>query len=76
MIRDVPELGKLLFFTGLALAIAGALLWLAPQVPWLGRLPGDIRIERPGVRIYVPIVTCIAISLILTLVLNLIGRWR
>jgi hypothetical protein len=76
MIRDVPELGKLLLVMGLVLAIAGALLWLAPQVPWLGRLPGDIRIERSGVRIYLPIVTCIVISVVLTLVLNLIGRWR
>jgi hypothetical protein len=72
----VPELGKLLVIAGIALGLVGALLWLAPALPWLGRLPGDLRIERPGLRIYVPIATSIVVSLILTLILNVIGRWR
>jgi hypothetical protein len=72
----VAELGKLLLFAGVALALLGALLWLAPQLPWLGKLPGDLRIERPGLRIHLPIASSILISVILTLVLNLIARWR
>jgi len=72
----VPELGKLLLIAGIALAFTGALLWLAPQIPWLGRLPGDLRIERPGLRLYLPIATSIALSVLLTLILNWIGRWR
>lgn len=72
----MADLGKLMLFAGLALAVVGALLWLAPQIPWLGKLPGDLQIERPGLRIHVPIATSILISLILTLVLNLIARWR
>lgn len=72
----MAELGKLMLFAGIALALLGALLWLAPQIPWLGRLPGDLRIERPGLRIHVPIASSILISVILTLVLNLIARWR
>jgi hypothetical protein len=72
----VADLGKLMLFAGLALAVVGALLWVAPQIPWLGKLPGDLQIERPGLRIHVPIATSILISLILTLVLNLIARWR
>ena len=72
----MQDLGKLLFFVGLALALAGALFWLAPRVPWLGNLPGDLRIERPGVRVYLPLATCAVISVVLTLILNLLARWR
>lgn len=72
----MPELGKLLLFAGLALAGVGALLWLAPQIPWLGKLPGDLRFERPGLRIHVPLASSILISLVLTLALNCLARWR
>ena len=48
--------------------IAGiGLVWLfAPSIPWLGRLPGDIMIERENFRFYFPVTTCILLSLILT----------
>jgi hypothetical protein len=72
----VQELGKLLFVAGVALALAGALVWFAPRIPWLGNLPGDLRIERPGLRVYAPLATCVVVSIVLTLILNLFGRWR
>ena len=72
----MQDLGKLLFLAGLALALAGALVWLAPRAPWLGNLPGDLRIERPGVRVYLPLATCAVVSVVLTLILNLLARWR
>jgi len=72
----VADLGKLVLVAGIALALLGALLWLSPQIPWLGKLPGDLRIERPGLRIHLPITSSILISAIATLVLNLIARWR
>jgi hypothetical protein len=52
----------------LGLAIAGfGLVWiLAPSLPWLGRLPGDIRIERENFRFYFPLVTCLLLSLVLS----------
>jgi Protein of unknown function (DUF2905) len=57
--------GWLLVVLGAAL-VAGGLVWMfAPGVP-LGRLPGDIRIETGGTRIYIPITTCIVISLLLS----------
>jgi hypothetical protein len=74
------QIGKVLLFTGLGLALVGGLLVLGSKVltrdrtPWLGRLPGDIRIERKGFSCYVPLVTSILVSLILTLLLNLIVR--
>jgi DUF2905 family protein len=72
----VQVLGKLLFLGGIALALLGALVWLSPRLPWLGHLPGDLRIERPGLRVYVPLATCALVSLVLTLILNLLSRWR
>ncbi len=58
----------------LGLVIAGiGLIWiLAPGLPPLGRLPGDIVIERPNSRLYFPIVTCIVVSVVLSLVMWLI----
>lgn len=71
----MTDLGKLLLVTGLILVIAGGLLWLAgrAQLP-LGRLPGDIRIERPNFRFYFPLTTSLAISVLLTLILWLLRR--
>ena len=53
------------------------LVWiLAPSIPWLGRLPGDIRIERENFRFYFPLVTCLLLSLVLSLVLWVIRLFR
>ena len=60
----------------IALREYGALLWVAPQLPWLGKLPGDLRIERPGFTFYFPITTCLVISAVLTMLLQLFSRWR
>jgi hypothetical protein len=61
------ETGKLLLIAGLLLCAAGGLLWLAGHwnLPF-GRLPGDIRIERPNFRFYFPLATCLLISAVLT----------
>jgi len=61
---------------GLVLLALGILLYAAPSMPWLGRLPGDIRIDRPGLRIHVPITTCLLISLVLSVGLWLFSRLR
>jgi hypothetical protein len=66
------EVGKWLVLTGLALALLGGVLWLIGRVPFLGRLPGDIRIETDGVSCFIPLATSILLSLLLTLLLNLI----
>jgi hypothetical protein len=55
-----------LILIGLVIAGIGAVWLLAPHIPWLGRLPGDIAVEGKGVRFYFPIVTCILISVVLT----------
>lgn len=72
---DLGAIGKWVFFAGCGLALAGAGLWLAGRfgLP-LGRLPGDLRIEREGFSLYLPITTSILLSLGLSLALNLLGR--
>ncbi len=68
------ELGRTLLVIGLVLAGLGGLLLLAGSVPWLGRLPGDISLERGNVRFYAPIATSLLLSLILTVLLNVLAR--
>jgi hypothetical protein len=74
---DLGGIGRFLVVVGLVLAGIGALLVLAPHVPGLdrlGRLPGDIFVQRGNVTIFVPIVTSLVLSILLTVVLNLIMR--
>lgn len=62
-----PELGKLLVVAGAVLVVIGLVVWAGPQVPWLGRLPGDIHIKRENFSFHFPLVTCLVISAVLTL---------
>ena len=64
--------GWILVVVGLAIAGVGLIWVLAPNAPTLGRLPGDIVIERENSRFYFPLVTCIVISVVLSLVTWLI----
>ena len=70
------NIGWILVAVGLTIAGVGLLVVLAPAVPWLGRLPGDVRVERENVRIYFPLMTCLLLSLLLTLVLWIIRQVR
>ena len=74
---DPSGLGRLLLIMGVVLAIVGAVLLALPKLPWFGRLPGDIVVQRPHVTFYMPLGTCLLLSLIGSLVLWMIGRfWR
>ena len=73
----VRELGRLLLIGGLLLAAAGGLLLAAGKLPLrLGRLPGDIAIQGKRGSFYFPIVTCVLLSVVLTIVLRLISMLR
>ena len=71
---DLQNLGKMLIVVGAAIVLVGGVLLLAGRVPFLGRLPGDFRFQRGNVGCYVPLATSIIISLILTVLLNIILR--
>jgi hypothetical protein len=70
----VPELGRTLVVLGLVVVVAGLIMMVLPRVPWLGRLPGDINIEGERLSVHVPLVTCLVISLVATLIANLFFR--
>ena len=70
----MPELGKFLVVLGAVIVVLGLLLWSGVGSGWLGRLPGDIRIERGSGTFYFPIITCIIISIVLSLIFSLFRR--
>jgi len=74
MLARMPDLGRALVVLGLVLVALGLALSFGPS--WLGRLPGDLRIERPGFAFYLPITTSILVSLLLSLLLWLFTRGR
>jgi hypothetical protein len=71
-----PQLGKIIILVGIALAAFGAFIWLGggSLLSWFGRLPGDIRVERPGFRFYMPLVSMLLVSLLISLIMWLVRR--
>lgn len=67
--------GLLIAVAGVVLVVVGVLVW-SGALSWFGRLPGDIRIERPGVRVYVPVVSMLLLSIVLSLLMALWRNWR
>jgi len=72
----VQSIARLLIVAGVVLVLLGALLYVGPSIPMLGRLPGDIRIERPGLRLYLPVTSCLLVSAVLSGALWIISRLR
>jgi len=74
----MTDLGKILVGFGVVMLLLGGILLLAGslsgKVPWLGRLPGDIYVQRGGWSIYIPLGTSLLISIVLTLILAVFGR--
>jgi hypothetical protein len=69
--------GLTLVVIGLVIAGIGFVCWIAPSIPWLGRLPGDVRIERDNFRFYFPLTTCVILSVVLSGIVWLVRQfWR
>ena len=76
MTPDLQPLGRALIFFGVILTTFGLLLLVAPKIPWLGRLPGDIIIQRERFSFYFPLASSLLASLLLSLLLWVVGRFR
>ena len=70
------EFGRYIFILGVVVTLVGLIMWSGFAPKWLGRLPGDIRIEREHSSFYFPIVTCIVLSIVLSLLLSLFSIFR
>ena len=71
---DFSSLGKMMIVVGALLFLVGLLLVWGPKIPYLGRLPGDFFVQRKGFSLYFPVVTCVVLSILATLILNIISR--
>jgi drug/metabolite transporter (DMT)-like permease len=69
----MEEFGRILVILGVVIVVTGGLVW-SGYGGWLGRLPGDIRIERGSSGFYFPIVTCIILSIVLSLAMWIFRR--
>ncbi len=66
------DLGKVLLLIGGLIVLLGLVLLVVGRIPFFGRLPGDISVRRGNVSLYFPIVTCLVMSVVLTIVVNLL----
>ncbi|WP_192820475.1 DUF2905 domain-containing protein [Rufibacter sp. LB8] len=72
----MQPIGKYIVFLGLAIVVIGLVLWLlGPKLDWFGSLPGDLRVEKPGFKLFAPFTTMLLVSVLLSLVLWLIRRF-
>jgi hypothetical protein len=67
-------LGRLLIVVGITLAVVGIVILLIDRAGWLGRFPGDIVVRRKNWTFWIPLTTCLALSVLLTLIFNLLRR--
>ena len=74
MTDGIHYLGKLLIVLGVIVIAVGGLLLFSGKIHWIGRLPGDILIQKKNYTFYFPLATSIIISLIITLVFWILGR--
>ncbi|HID97052.1 MAG TPA: DUF2905 domain-containing protein [Thermodesulfobacteriaceae bacterium] len=72
--NPLHEFGKAVFFIGIVMAVTGLLMTIAPKIPFIGKLPGDIVIRKGDFTFYFPIVTCLVLSVILTLLFALFRK--
>jgi hypothetical protein len=68
------SMGKMLLYIGVVLVLIGGFFILMGQLPWFGRLPGDFSFRRGNLTIFVPLTTMVLVSVILTLLMNLVWR--
>ena len=70
----MTEIGKVLMVLGGMMLVVGVLLTLSGKIPWLGRLPGDIVIQRGNFSFYLPLTTCLLLSVLVSLIFAILRR--
>lgn len=70
----MADMGRLLMFAGVGIFVLGAILTLAGRIPGLGQFPGDITFQRGNFTLFAPLGTMLVISVVLTVLLNLLAR--
>ena len=69
-------LGKLIVGIGILLVVVGLVIWFTgDKLTWFGQLPGDIKVERPGFRLYAPITSMIILSIVLSIIISVLSRF-
>jgi len=76
MTPELQPLGRALLLLGVVFAGLGVVLLFGPRIPWLGRLPGDVVVQRDGFSFYFPLTSCLLASALISLVLWVTGRFR
>lgn len=71
---EMSSIGKVLMLFGIILFVLGGIFMLSGKIPWVGRLPGDIYIQKKNISFFFPITTSILISIILSAILILLRR--
>lgn len=75
-VSDFSSMGKWLVGIGVLFLVLGGLVLLAGKIPFLGRLPGDIRVDRPGFSFYFPIASCLLASILVSVILWLVSKLK
>lgn len=70
----MPEIGKLLVVVGIGFVVVGVLVWSGVGRGWFGQLPGDVHYSKGNFSFHFPIVTCIVLSIVLTLLMRLFRK--
>ena len=71
---SLSEFGKLLIFFGILFLVLGGIFLMGGKISWLGRLPGDIVVEKKNFHFYFPLATSLLVSLLLTLFFSFFGK--
>jgi len=73
---DLPSVGKGLLVLGVILGFLGIILMVSGKIPFLGRLPGDIHVERPNFSFYFPLTTCFFLSIFLSFIFWVFSKFK
>ena len=74
MLYDMNEMAKMIMLAGAGLFFVGLLFYFGSRLPWFGQLPGDIVVKRDNFTFFMPLGTMLLVSVLLTIVVNVIGR--